>query len=103
MGIKITFILNIYWFTCILLEEPEISSLERCNLSQDIKTLIFSFFRSPPYNESNTDMDMGDIDLSFIDVRDILNLDENFQPLHQQPIDPNQIIQQAHQAPPGQF
>ena len=48
-------------------------------------------------------MDMGDIDLSFIDVRDILNLDENFQPLHQQPIDPNQIIQQAHQAPPGQF
>jgi len=59
--------------------------------------------QSPPYNESNTDMDMGDIDLSFIDVRDILNLDENFQPLHQQPIDPNQIIQQPHQAPPGQF
>lgn len=45
---------------------------------------------------------MGEIDLSFIDVRDILNLDENFQPLHQ-PIDPNQIIQQPHQAPPGQF
>ena len=51
-------------------------------------------------------MVMDDIDLSFIDVRDILNLDQNFQPLlghPQQPIDPNQIIQQAHQAPPGQF
>jgi len=34
-------------------------------------------------------MEMGDIDLSFIDVRDILNLDANFQPMNQQ-IDPNQ-------------
>ena len=42
---------------------------------------------------NDTDMDMGDIDLSFIDVRDILNLDANFQPLQQQQIDPNQIIQ----------
>ena len=48
-------------------------------------------------------MDMGDIDLSFIDVRDILNLYANFQPLQQQQIDPNQIIQQPHQPPPGQF
>ena len=36
---------------------------------------------------------MGDIDLSSIDMRDILNLDANFQPMNQQ-IDPNQ-------APPG--
>jgi len=49
--------------------------------------------QSPPYNENNTEMEMGDIDLSFIDVRDILNLDANFQPMNQQ-IDPNQ-------APPG--
>ena len=47
-------------------------------------------------------MDMGDIDLSFIDVRDILNLDEHFQPIRQ-PIDPNQIIQQPHPAQQGQF
>ena len=32
---------------------------------------------------------MGDIDLSFIDVRDILNLDANFQPMNQH-VDPNQ-------------
>ena len=51
------------------------------------------FFRSPPYNESNSEMDMGDIDLSSIDMRDILNLDANFQPMNQQ-IDQNQ-------APPG--
>lgn len=50
-------------------------------------------------------MDMENIDLSFIDVRDILNLDEHFQPIHQ-PIDPNQILQQQqpHQAQQqGQF
>ena len=80
------------------------NSVDLVIFTSDMKTLIFSVFRSPPYNvHDTTDMDMGDIDLSFIDVRDILNLDENFQPLHQQPIDPNQIIQQAHQAPPGQF
>merc|ERR1719336_2450562 len=45
--------------------------------------------QSPPYNESNSEMDMGDIDLSSIDMRDILNLDANFQPMNQQ-IDPNQ-------------
>jgi len=45
--------------------------------------------QSPPYNENNSEMEMGDIDLSFIDVRDILNLDANFQPMNQQ-IDPNQ-------------
>jgi len=47
---------------------------------------------------------MGDIDLSFIDVRDILNLDANFQPnVHQQSnIDSSQIIQQPpRQAPPS--
>jgi len=59
--------------------------------------------QSPPNNVNDTDMDMGDIDLSFIDVRDILNLDANFQPLQQQQIDPNQIIQQPHQPSPGQF
>lgn len=58
--------------------------------------------QSPPYNDNETGMDMGDIDLSFIDVRDILNLDEHFQPLRQ-PIDPNQIIQQPHQVQQGQF
>ena len=63
---------------------------------------MFSFFRSPPYNVNDTDMDMGDIDLSIMDVRAILNLDEDFQPLHQ-PIDPNQIIQQPHQSQQGQF
>ena len=35
---------------------------------------------------------MGDIDLSSIDMRDILNLDANFQPMNQQ-IDPNQAPQ----------
>ena len=47
-------------------------------------------------------MGLEGVDLSFIDVRDILNLDEHFQPIHQ-PIDPNQIIQQSHQAQQGQF
>merc|ERR1712064_110448 len=49
--------------------------------------------QSPPYNENNSEMEMGDIDLSFIDVRDILNLDANFQPMNQHPtngIDPIQ-------------
>jgi len=45
--------------------------------------------QSPPYNENNSEMEMGDIDLSFIDVRDILNLDANFQPMNQH-VDPNQ-------------
>jgi hypothetical protein len=67
-----------------------------------MKTLIFSFFRSPPYNvHDTTDMDMGDIDLSFIDVRDILNLDANFQPI--EPIDPTQNIAQPYQPQPGPF
>merc|ERR1711902_141212 len=52
--------------------------------------------QSPPYNENNSEMEMGDIDLSFIDVRDILNLDANFQPMNQHPtngIDPIQAPQ----------
>ena len=71
-----------------------------------MKTLIFSFFRSPfrrktsseasseENNVNEADMNIENIDLSFIDLRDILNLGE-----HSQSTDPNQILQQQpHQA-----
>ena len=83
------YLLEIYTSLPSLSEGTIIYTLISCKDNRDIKTLIFSFFRSPPYNENNSEMEMGDIDLSFIDVRDILNLDANFQPMNQQ-IDPNQ-------------
>ena len=90
------YLLKIYTSLPSLSEGTLIYTSISCKYNRDIKTLIFSFFRSPPYNENNSEMEMGDIDLSFIDVRDILNLDANFQPMNQHPtngIDPIQAPQ----------
>ena len=71
-----------------------------------LETLIFSFFRSPPY-DGNDGMVVDDIDLSFIDVRDILNLDANFQPINESTANlgptPTLLQQQPHQPPQGPF